>query len=333
MTVFANGLEVACKAQSNKVIAAFPDVCFTPPENPATPPGVPVPYPSFGMDSDTDKGTCTVKIGGKTVTQKNKSYYTKTTGTEAGCAAKKGIITSKNTGKEYAVAWSGNVKMDGEPVSRFSDISTNNHASPTGNTPPIPKIGKVKQSVTQCEAIFQDMGMTIEPYNKIKCPPGHEREHFFRNEFLCHKGRTSTRAEFKNYSVKTAPCICMRARNKDASSPTGYMKGTGSKTDSPHYLKTQKVSTDLTAHKGDATVGTVNKVCADAFIENHDETKDKTKKEKKTLSDCLQLIFLSHLTKKINEARDDDNNTNNKEVHNTKVDKVSPNEGILRSGN
>jgi len=258
MTVFANGLEVACKAQSNKVIAAFPDVCFTPPENPATPPGVPVPYPSFGMDSDTDKGTSTVKIGGKTVTQKN--------------------------------AWSGNVKMDGEPVSRFSDISTNNHASPTGNTPPIPKIGKVKQSVTQCEAIFQDMGMTIEPYNKIKCPP-------------------------------------------DASSPTGYMKGTGSKTDSPHYLKTQKVSTDLTAHKGDATVGTVNKVCADAFIENHDETKDKTKKEKKTLSDCLQLIFLSHLTKKINEARDDDNNTNNKEVHNTKVDKVSPNEGILRSGN
>ena len=37
MTVFANGLEIACKAQSNKVIAAFPDVCFTPPENPATP--------------------------------------------------------------------------------------------------------------------------------------------------------------------------------------------------------------------------------------------------------------------------------------------------------
>lgn len=31
MTVFANKLEVSCKAQANKVIAAFPDVCMTPP--------------------------------------------------------------------------------------------------------------------------------------------------------------------------------------------------------------------------------------------------------------------------------------------------------------
>jgi hypothetical protein len=140
MTVFANALEVACKAQGNKVIAAFPDVCFTPPENPATPPGVPVPYPSFGFDSDTDNGTGTVKIGGQTITQKNKSYYTRTSGTEAGCAAKKGVITSTNTGKEYAEAWSSDVKADGEPVSRFTDISTNNHASPVGNAPPWPKI-------------------------------------------------------------------------------------------------------------------------------------------------------------------------------------------------
>ena len=43
MTVFANGLEVACKAQANKIIAAFPDTCFTPPQTPATPPGVPIP--------------------------------------------------------------------------------------------------------------------------------------------------------------------------------------------------------------------------------------------------------------------------------------------------
>ncbi len=151
MTVFANGLEVACKAQNNKVIAAFPDVCFTPPECPATPPGVPVPYPSFGMDSDTDSGTSTVKIGGQTITQKNKSYYTKTTGTEAGCAAKKGVITSTNTGKEYAVAWSSNVKADGEPVNRMTDLSTNNHASPQGNAPPFPKIGKVQGAVISTE--------------------------------------------------------------------------------------------------------------------------------------------------------------------------------------
>ena len=141
MTVFANGLEVACKAQANQVIAAFPYVCMTPPQTPATPPGVPVPYPTFGMDSDTTSGTGTVKIGGKTVTQKDKSYYSKCTGNEAGCAPMKNVITSVNTGKEYAHAWSGDVKMDGEPVSRFSDISSNDHASPT-----IPSGGREKSA-------------------------------------------------------------------------------------------------------------------------------------------------------------------------------------------
>lgn len=142
MTVFANKLEVACKAQANKVIAAMPDVCFTPPEAPPTPPGVPIPYPSFGLDGDTDKGTGTVKIGGKTISHKNKSHYTKTTGTEAGVAAKKGVVTSKNTGKSYSQAWSSNVKAEGQPVCRFSDISTNNHGSFPGNAPPWPKIGQ-----------------------------------------------------------------------------------------------------------------------------------------------------------------------------------------------
>ncbi|MER8367646.1 DUF4150 domain-containing protein [Mesorhizobium sp. M0306] len=132
-TVYANGLEVSAKAQGNKIIAAFPDTCFTPPENPATPPGTPIPYPTFGMDSDTDNGTSTVKIGGKTVAQKNISYYTTTTGTEAGCAAKKGIITSTNTGKAYAAAWSSNVKAQGEPVPRNTDRATVNHASPQPN--------------------------------------------------------------------------------------------------------------------------------------------------------------------------------------------------------
>lgn len=154
MTVFANGLEIACKKQSNKVIAAFPDVCMTPPENPATPPGIPIPYPSFGMDGDTAKGTGTVKIGGETVSHKNKSHYTKTSGDEAGCAAKKGVITSKNSGKSYSHAWSDNVKAEGAPVCRFSDISSNNHASPVGNTPPWPKIGEphVPDTTDPCDA-------------------------------------------------------------------------------------------------------------------------------------------------------------------------------------
>src|SRR5690606_42007837 len=48
---------------------------------------------------------------------------------------KKGIINSKNTGKKYNRAWSSNVKADKEPVCRFSDITTNNHACEPPNAP------------------------------------------------------------------------------------------------------------------------------------------------------------------------------------------------------
>lgn len=140
--VFANGLEISGKAVDAKTIAAMPDVCFTPPENPATPPGVPIPYPSFGMASDTESGTATVLISGEIVNIKNKSDESKTSGTEAGCAAKKGVITSKNTGKKYFNSWSTDVKFEGEPVIRFSDLATHNHASPVGNAPPWPEIIK-----------------------------------------------------------------------------------------------------------------------------------------------------------------------------------------------
>jgi hypothetical protein len=140
--VFANGLEISGKAVQAKTLAAFPDVCFTPPQTPATPPGVPIPYPSFGMASDTENGTGTVFIGGKTVNIKNKSGEKKTTGTEAGSSPKKGIITSKDTGKNYFHKWSNNVKFEGEPVIRFSDLATHNHATPGGNTLTWPEVAK-----------------------------------------------------------------------------------------------------------------------------------------------------------------------------------------------
>ncbi|MBM9960958.1 DUF4150 domain-containing protein, partial [Pseudomonas aeruginosa] len=47
--VYANGRELSCKSASGKSIASFPDVCFTPPQAPPTPLGVPVPYPNTGM--------------------------------------------------------------------------------------------------------------------------------------------------------------------------------------------------------------------------------------------------------------------------------------------
>ncbi len=131
--VFANGMEIACKAGAGKVITAFPDVCMTPPENPATSPGIPVPYPNTGFASDTTDGSKNVKISGKEVMLKNKSCFKTSVGDEAGCAAKKGVVSSKNKGKVYFVKWSMDVKIEGENVDRHLDMTTNNHGSPTAN--------------------------------------------------------------------------------------------------------------------------------------------------------------------------------------------------------
>ena len=134
--VFANGREISCKAADGKSICAFPDVCFTPPENPATPPGVPIPYPNTGMAKDTTSGSKSVKITGKEVMLKNKSYFKKSTGDEAGSAAKKGVVTSTNRGKVYFTSWSMDVKVEGENVVRHLDLTTHNHMSSPPNTPP-----------------------------------------------------------------------------------------------------------------------------------------------------------------------------------------------------
>ncbi len=219
--VFANGLEISGKAVDAKTIAAFPDTCFTPPENPATPPGVPVPYPSFGMASDTENGTGTVFIGGKTVNLKNKSDVSKTSGTEAGCAAKKGVITSKNTGKKYFHSWSNDVKFDGEPVIRFSDLGTHNHASPGGNEPPWPEIAKQNTP----GAIVANQDCLVGEYDKIvkACNAmGGEAHHVVPDMVY----RVSTRSAVPRVSVgsvagqeppnlATGMAICMKPKNHD----------------------------------------------------------------------------------------------------------------------
>jgi hypothetical protein len=233
--VFANGLEISGKAVDAKTIAAFPDTCFTPPENPATPPGVPIPYPSFGFASDTEAGTGTVKIGGQTINIKNKSDLTKTSGTEAGCAAKKGIITSNNTGKEYFNSWSPNVKADGEPVIRFTDLATNNHGSTIANTPPWLHVCKANPGWTPtCQKLYEDY---LFMYKPNKCAKGYEPHHIIDNcAFVRAGARASTKKSFKsakkmaarvwkklknifqsgsphpgrNYNEDDAPCICLK---------------------------------------------------------------------------------------------------------------------------
>jgi len=134
--VYANNMEVSCKAADGKSICAFPDVCMTPPQTPATPPGVPIPYPNTGMASDCTDGSSSVQITGQEVMLKNKSYFKKSTGDEAGSAPLKGVVTHKNTGKVYFTMWSMDVHVEGENVVRNLDLTTHNHGCDPPNTMP-----------------------------------------------------------------------------------------------------------------------------------------------------------------------------------------------------
>lgn len=301
--VFANSLEVSGKSVDARTIAAFPDVCFTPPENPATPPGVPVPYPSFGFASDTDKGTSTVKIGGKTVNIKNQSFLTKSSGTEAGCAAKKGVITSKNTGKEFFNSWSSDVKFDGEPVVRHTDLATNNHGSPPANTPPMVHAAKLAPSGIDCETILTRNDMVLHRHGDSKCDSskGNWSEHYVENQFMATPGnRHGTKSQFQNYTCDNAPCLCMHSKwTTNDTDRRGFNVGQTSGTD--HYDKSKVCRDSL--KNDNPNLGAFTDTCAKASVDNHSSMSGKSPEEKALVIACLVAVFLAHLMEKINEFR------------------------------
>jgi hypothetical protein len=191
---------VTCKAGSGKSIAAFPDVCFTPPTAPPTPPGVPIPYPNTGMSSDCADGSRTVKISKQEVMLKNKSYYKRSTGDEAGCAPKKGVINSKITGKVYFKSWSMDVKIEGENVVRHMDVTTHNHASDIGNqSAPWPEVERMSPAPNA----------TVKPCNppvcKTKKPNKTERDKL--------RGTSDYKAAHKRVNAQPKPITCPTCRN------------------------------------------------------------------------------------------------------------------------
>jgi hypothetical protein len=247
--VYANNMEISCKAAAGKSICAFPDVCMTPPLTPATPPGVPIPYPNTGMASDTTDGSSTVKISGQEVMLKNKSYFKKSMGDEAGCAPKKGVVTSKNMGKVYFNAWSMDVKVEGENVVRNLDITTHNHASVPGNSPTWPYVDEVAVSgieakckadkgkeekacanckpygpqdpcgedseAKDCQKSRKCMLLPYRKYNKATqkmespCCPSETGHHLIPKSFV--KGFIKSD---ETYSATRAPCICVEGTNQ-----------------------------------------------------------------------------------------------------------------------
>jgi uncharacterized protein DUF4150 len=145
--VFANNNEISCKSGSNKVIAEFPDVCLSPPSPPAGP--IPVPYPNTSFSKDMQDGSRTVRINGKELMLKDKSFYkTSPLGDEAATQTfGANVLSHTITGKTYCLSWSMDIKVEGENVDRHMDMTTSNHMcapQPPGTPPASMTIGTVK---------------------------------------------------------------------------------------------------------------------------------------------------------------------------------------------
>lgn len=219
--VFANGMEVAHKSGDAKVLAAFPDVCLSPPPPPTGP--VPVPYPNTSFAKDLKEGSTTVKIGGKPLALQGQSYYaTSPLGNEAATRNFGGaVITHTITGKTYFQAHSMNVKVEGKYVCRHLDITTCNHASYPGSTPPganLEAINLALERIAQkkcpccgkedCPAAFKEgeEAQSFDDFHKINEPHPSRKTKF--------KGKLSDRGERRSKRIaeiradKAAKCKC-----------------------------------------------------------------------------------------------------------------------------
>lgn len=230
--VFANGREISCKKADGKTICEFPDVCFTPPENPATPPGVPVPYPNTAFAKDTTEGSKSVKISGQEVMLKNVSYFKTSTGDEAGSAAKKGMITSTNKGKAYFISWSMDVKYEGKNVVRHLDMTTNNHASPAanGSVPQVETDSQAPSAETDCKEVLEKY--PVETYKEQKNKKtgvyrGKQSHHVIQNSHFQKPRGTTIKGICPGYTEDDAPCIPLS-------------NGTNTKTEHGRVSKMQK---------------------------------------------------------------------------------------------
>ena len=160
--VFANGNEVVRKGGDGKVIAAFPDVCMSPPPPPAGP--VPVPYPDSSSAKDLKSGSRTVQIAGNEVALQDASFYQSSPlGNEAATRNfGASVVTHVITGKTYFASWSMDVKVEGKSVVRHMDLTTSNHGSYPGATPPFSNLSAAQ--VAEAQELAQ------QRMDKGKCP-------------------------------------------------------------------------------------------------------------------------------------------------------------------
>ena len=225
--VFANGDEIACKAGGGKVIASFPDVCLTPPPPPAGP--IPVPYPDTSFSKDMQKGSKTVLIEGKEVMLKDQSFYKSSPlGDEAATNGQgANVITHVITGKTYFVAWSMDVKFEGQNVDRHTDLTTSNHACPPAGAA-VPNLNAAKPAPPQavCDEVKQTY--PVEPYkDQVKKTEkgekgyvGKQSHHVIQNSHFQDPRGTTIKKICPGYDDLEAPCIPL-ADAKDVTTEHG----------------------------------------------------------------------------------------------------------------
>jgi hypothetical protein len=216
--VYANGREVSCKAGSNNVIAAFPDVCLSPPSPPAGP--IPIPYPVSSSSSDASDGSTSVTVGGQEVMLKDKSYYKKCTGDEAATKTLgQGVVNASLSGKVYFVSWSMDVLFEGENVVRHLDMTTSNHASPMPNEAlTIPGIENMDPEVLRdCDKVYAKYKLRRHGSSK-SCTDtvgkaGYQSHHPAQNAcFEASRGVPFV----SGYNTLDAPAICLETAGPDS---------------------------------------------------------------------------------------------------------------------
>ena len=256
--VFANGREVSAKADDNKSIAGFPDVCLSPPSPPAGP--LPIPYPNFSNASDTDSGTNDVKIGGKKIGQKKKSNYKSSKGDEAATKTLgMGTVIHGIQGKTYHAAWSSDVKFEGENAIRQLDLTTHNHMCDPMNS------GALTVDVAAmiaAGAAGEDICKALDEKNEA------ERQVFEADDRVTYQkiGGESTTITHGTYTSPTGITgevkACSRAIR--SSYDNGFLPGLGSDDsgsyvdceNSPHHY-TQRANMKYTCHTESRIIETI----------------------------------------------------------------------------
>jgi hypothetical protein len=119
-TVTVNSPNTIVHAGSVGQSPVFPDVCKTP--APPAPP-IPIPYPNLARSSDAADTATTVEADGNKIMIK-KSTFSTSTGDEAGSIG--GVVSNCTKGKAQFIAYSFDVKAEGQNVPRNFDMMKQN---------------------------------------------------------------------------------------------------------------------------------------------------------------------------------------------------------------